>query len=190
MIWFRLFFEFFKIGLFTFGGGYAMIPLIKEAVLKYNWLSEELFYDFIGICESTPGPIAVNFATFVGASQKGFLGSLVATFGVIIAPFVIIVLIASILNHFMDNKYVERFLKGLKPVIIGLILSSGIILLAKALGYQSLKVFNFSFEVLIIITALYLISFLYKFFLKKNINSIAFILISAGLGILVCTLFN
>ena len=190
MIWFRLFFEFFKIGLFTFGGGYAMIPLIKEAVLKYGWLSEDLFCDFIGVCESTPGPIAVNFATFVGASQKGFLGAVVATLGVIIAPFFIIVLISSILNHFMENKYVARFLKGLKPVIIALILSSGCILLFKALGYQSIKAFKFSFEALIIIISLYLISFIYKFIFKHSMNSIAFILISAGLGILVCSLFN
>ena len=87
MIWFRLFFEFFKIGLFTFGGGYAMIPLIKEAVLKYGWLSEDLFYDFIGVCESTPGPIAVNFEKFVGEYQKGFLGDVVAKFVVIIETF-------------------------------------------------------------------------------------------------------
>ena len=109
MIWFRLFFEFFKIGLFTFGGGYAMIPLIKEAVLKYGWLSEDLFYDFIGVCESTPGPIAVNFATFVGASQKGFLGAVVATLGVIIAPFFIIVLISSILNHIIDKNKLSNY---------------------------------------------------------------------------------
>lgn len=182
-------FEFFKIGLFTFGGGYAMIPLIKEAVLKYGWLSEDLFYDFIGVCESTPGPIAVNFATFVGASQKDFRGCscYIRCYN---SSLFIIVLISSILNHFMENKYVARFLKGLKPVIIALILSSGCILLFKALGYQSIKAFKFSFEALIIIISLYLISFIYKFIFKHSMNSIAFILISAGLGILVCSLFN
>ena len=90
----------------------------------------------------------------------------------------------------MENKYVARFLKGLKPVIIALILSSGCILLFKALGYQSIKAFKFSFEALIIIISLYLISFIYKFIFKHSMNSIAFILISAGLGILVCSLFN
>ena len=90
MILFTLFIEFFKIGLFTIGGGYAMIPLVKETVLNYNWLSESEFYDFIGICESTPGPIAVNMATYVGSTQGGILGSICATLGVILPSFIII----------------------------------------------------------------------------------------------------
>ena len=100
MIWFRLFFEFFKIGLFTFGGGYAMIPLIKEAVLKYGWLSEDLFYDFIGVCESTPGPIAVNFATFVGA----FIG--------------VVSVIVAIVYLILKLVYWNRFAAGMAPLII------------------------------------------------------------------------
>ena len=72
MIYLYLFFEFFKIGLFTFGGGYAMIPLVREVVLNYNWLTEDEFISFLGVCESTPGPIAINMATFVGSTQAGF----------------------------------------------------------------------------------------------------------------------
>ena len=93
MIYLRLFLEFFKVGLFTFGGGYAMIPLIKEMVLKYGWLTETQFYDFIGVCETTPGPIAVNMATYIGSVNGGFLGSLVATIGVVLPSFIIILMI-------------------------------------------------------------------------------------------------
>ena len=75
MIYLLLFLEFLKIGLFTFGGGYAMIPLIRETVVARMWLTENEFYDFIGICESTPGPIAINMATYVGSTQAGFLGA-------------------------------------------------------------------------------------------------------------------
>ena len=115
MIFWQLFIEFFKIGVFTFGGGYAMIPLLKETVLGHNWLSESQFYDFIGVCESTPGPIGVNLATYVGATQAGFLGSLVATFGVVLPSFLIIKsLCAGVLKwfearyHRLDSLYRHR----------------------------------------------------------------------------------
>ena len=92
MIYLQLFLTFLKIGAFTFGGGYAMIPLIRESVLGYGWLSEEQILNFIAIAESTPGPIAVNMAAFVGASQAGILGALVATLGVVLPSFIIILL--------------------------------------------------------------------------------------------------
>ena len=92
MIYLYLFLEFFKIGLFTFGGGYAMIPLVREVVLQYGWMTEETFTTFIGVCESTPGPIAVNMATYIGSTTGGFLGSLLATLGVILPSFIIILL--------------------------------------------------------------------------------------------------
>ena len=103
MIYWYLFIEFLKIGLFTFGGGYAMLPLIKEVVLKYSWLTEEQFFDFIGVCESTPGPVAINMATYIGSMQGGFLGSLIATFAVVLPSFTIILLVASILKKFINN---------------------------------------------------------------------------------------
>ena len=87
MICLTLFLEFFKIGLFCFGGGFGMVPLIREAVLKHGWLTENAFYNFVGVCESTPGPIAVNMATYIGSVQGGILGSLSATVGVIFPLF-------------------------------------------------------------------------------------------------------
>ena len=91
MIFLELFIEFFLIGLFTFGGGYAMIPLVKDLVIEKGWLTEEAFYNFLGVCESTPGPIAINMATYVGSTQGGVLGSIVATLGVVLPSFIIIV---------------------------------------------------------------------------------------------------
>lgn len=185
MILLTLFIEFFKIGLFTIGGGYAMIPLVKETVLNYNWLSESEFYDFIGICESTPGPIAVNMATYVGSTQGGILGSICATLGVILPSFIIILLIASILKNFTDNKYFKGFVEGVKPVVIALITATGVTLLIKCIGYISLKEFEFNSVSAICFALLSVIYFGYKYLRKKKLSTITLIIISAALGILV-----
>ena len=98
MIYLQLFLTFFEVGLFTFGGGYAMISLIREKALAFGWLSEEELLNMIAVSESTPGPIAVNMATFVGSAEGGFLGSLVATLGVVLPSFIIILLIFVIIE--------------------------------------------------------------------------------------------
>lgn len=180
-----LFWEFFKIGLFTFGGGLAMIPLVKDAVITNSWLTEAEFYDFIGICESTPGPIAVNMATYVGSTQGGLFGCICAVLGVVLPSVIIIILIASLLKNFTKNKYFKGFLRGVKPIIVGLLLSTGLILLAKCFGYVSLKQFNFKLVSTIcfgIITGLY---FFVTKVLKKKISSISLIVIAACLGIVI-----
>lgn len=185
-----LFFEFFKIGLFTFGGGYAMIPLIKESVVTHNWVSEADFYSLLGICESTPGPIAINMATFIGSFNGGFLGSLIATLGVTLPSFIIILLIAMIFKKVLKNKSVGTFLDGLKPVIIGLIFSAGLVLLMKCLGYVSLSEISFSLTSLIIFIILGTLFFSYIIIFKKRMNTILFILISASFGLLINYLFS
>lgn len=190
MIYLLLFFEFFKIGLFTFGGGFAMIPLVEEVVLKHNWLSESAFYNFIGVCESTPGPIAVNMATYVGSMQGGLLGSILATLGVVLPSFIIILIVASVLKKFTDNKYFKAFIKGVKPVVVALILSVGVILLAKSIGYVSIHEFSFDLINIIIFALVCAIFWGVKLIFKKKITTIPLILISAGLGIVVCTLFE
>ena len=190
MIYLKLFLYFFEVGLFTFGGGYAMIPLVKEIVLNNNWLTEMEFYNFLGVCESTPGPLAVNMATYVGSIQGGFLGGLVATLGVVLPSFIIILLVASLLKKFMDNKYFKAALNGIKPVIIGLILSSGFIILLKCLGYQNLSSFKIDFTSLVIIFAIALIYILVKLIFKKKINTILLIIISAFLGIGICLIMK
>ena len=185
MIYLYLFLEIFKIGLFTFGGGYAMIPLVEEVVLKYNWVTSDEFYNLIGVCESTPGPIAINMATYIGSTQGNLLGSIVATFGVVLPSFIIIILVASILDKFIKNKYFQAFLNGLKPVVVGLILSTGIMLVVKCIGYNSLNSFDFDYKSLIIFITIAFIFYFTKFVFKKKINTILLIVISAILGIII-----
>lgn len=190
MIFWTLFIEFFKIGLFTIGGGYAMIPLVRETVLNYQWLPESEFYDFLGICESTPGPIAINMATYVGSVQGGILGSICATLGVVLPSFIIILLIASILKNFTKNKYFKGFIEGVKPVVIALITATGFTLLIKCFGFVSLKEFNFNIISAICFVLLFAIYNITAKFAKKKISTIVLILISAVLGILFSIAFN
>ena len=190
MIYLQLFIEFFLIGLFTFGGGYAMIPLVRETVLENGWLTEAQFYDFIGVCESTPGPIAVNMATFVGSDQAGVLGSACATLGVVLPSFIIILIIAIISGKFLKNKYVQRALKGIKAVVLGLIISTGLVFVIKTFGFVSLNEFNFNLISTIILTLLFIIYYGYSFIRKKKINAILLIAISAILGIIVNLIAN
>lgn len=185
MIYVKLFLEFFKIGLFSFGGGAAMLPLIKDTVTSNDWLTLEQFNNFIGVCESTPGPIAVNMATYIGSIQAGFLGSVVATLGVVLPSFIIIILIAAILKNFIKNKYFQGFLDGIKPVIIALILGTGITLLLNNIGLKNL---NFDFNIYSLICFIIVTVFYYAILLigKKKIPTIALIIFSAILGIIVC----
>lgn len=185
MIYLILFFSFFIIGLFTFGGGYAMIPLIEDLVISKEWMTIDEFYSFLGVCESTPGPIAINMATFIGTSQGGLLGAIAATLGVVLPSFIIILLVASLLKKFIDNKYVKTFLNGIKPVVIALILSTGLILLAKSIGYTNLESFTFntvSFIIFAFIAILYNVS---KYVFKIKLNTILLIIISAISGIII-----
>ncbi len=121
MIYLKLFLEFFKIGAFTFGGGYAMLPLIQEEVTAKGWLTEEALVDFIAVSESTPGPFAVNIATYIGAETGGIRGALCATCGVVLPSFIVILIIAKCLAAFRENKIIKGCMAGLKPAVIGLI---------------------------------------------------------------------
>lgn len=120
-----LFTTFLRIGAFTFGGGYAMIPLIQsEAVNKKHWISEQDLLDVVAIAESTPGPIAINAATFVGYKVAGFMGALAATLGVTLPSFVIITLIAILFTNFGDNKYVQDAFWGIRIAVVALIIKA------------------------------------------------------------------
>ena len=120
----RLFLAFLKIGAVSFGGGYGMISLIRETVLSNGWLSEGDFLSFIAVSESTPGPLAVNMATFIGSSQAGFWGALAATLGVVLPSFCIILLIAALLRDLLRYAGVEAFLRGIRPCVVAMILST------------------------------------------------------------------
>lgn len=118
----ELFIVFFKIGAFTFGGGYAMIPLIKnEVVDKRKWLPDEEFIDMLALAQSAPGPIALNTALFVGNKRQGFRGSLFSGLGVILPSFIVILTIAIFFVQFKDNQIVERVFKGIRPAVVALI---------------------------------------------------------------------
>lgn len=126
MIFLELFIGFLEVGCFSFGGAYAAIPLVRDVALSYGWLDEEMLTCMIAVSESTPGPIMVNLATYVGSSQAGLAGALIATFAVVLPAFLIIVLIMAFLKTAHRNPYVQAVLQGVKPCIIGIILSIGV----------------------------------------------------------------
>ena len=185
MIYLQLFLEFFKIGLFCFGGAFGMIPLIEETVVKYGWLTESEFFNLIGVCESTPGPIAVNTATYVGSVMGGPLGSIAATLGVVLPSFFIILLIATVMKNLTNNTYFKGFMQGVKPVIVALILSTGSLLLLKTVGYDGLQEFTVDWVSVVIMVLLVGIYFGITCLLKKKLSAVKIILLSAGLGIVV-----
>lgn len=188
----ELFWTFFKIGAFTFGGGYAMLPLVEAAVLDHGWLSESQIVDFIAVSESTPGPFAINIATYVG-SQRGDLlfggsvfgnifGAFIATLGVVLPSFIIILIVAQFFEKFKNSKTVSGCMSGLKPAVIGLI-SSAVISLGKPVFFPA----KVSFSVLTT-PAFYVSLFIFLCGLaavlkSKKISPIYVIVGSAVLGI-------
>ena len=122
----KVFLTFLKIGAFTFGGGYAMIPLIQQETLSRGWLDAETLLRFIGVCESTPGPIAVNMATFVGSRQAGLAGAACATLGVTLPALLIMLLIAAVLRGFRENRFVRAAMAGIRPTVAGMIAATGL----------------------------------------------------------------
>lgn len=127
MILVQLFFAFLRIGAFSFGGGYAMIPLIAAEVERYGWIDGKTFADVIAIAEMTPGPIAVNLATFVGFRSAGFAGSVVATFGVVLPSFVLIMVIGAWLRSLRNNPVKDAVFAGFRPAVIGLVVSAALV---------------------------------------------------------------
>ncbi len=186
MIYLELFLSFLKIGAFTFGGGYAMISIIRETVLANGWMSEAELLNFIAVAESTPGPIAVNIATFVGSSQGGVLGAFLATLGVVLPSFIIILIIASLISNFLKYKGVNAFLGGVRPCIVAMILATSVTIGLSTLF--SFKAFGDAFTPdisgLIILVSLFAVHFIYKSITKKKPSPILMILISAGMGVL------
>lgn len=190
MIFFELFYTFFLIGLFTFGGGYAMIPMIQEQVVSKGWISESNLTDFIAVSEATPGPFAINISTFVGNSVGGVFGAICSTIGVILPSIIIILIIAIIMKKFMKNKYVQGALSGVRPVVLALILSTAFVLFIKVLFFKGTSFkgeFEFdirSFTLLVILSSML---FIYKKVKKKNLGAIKLLGLSALLGIIIFT---
>lgn len=187
MIYLKLFLAFLKIGAFTFGGGYAMIALVRETVVTNGWLTEAEVINFIAVAESTPGPIAVNMATFVGSTMGGIPGALIATLGIVLPSFVIILVIAALITDFLKYKGVKAFLNGVRPCIVALILSTavtmGLTVFAGVTNVrQGLANISINYMGLVILAVLILVAQVYKHFKKKKPSAIVMILISAVLG--------
>ena len=192
MIFLQLFWEFLKIGMFTFGGAYGAIPLIRDAVLSNAWLSEEQFSYFLGVSESTPGPIMVNMATYVGftkGSEFGFfagvLGSALCTLGVVLPALVIMILISSLLRRYLANPHVKAVLASIAPAVTGIIAVTGAFMLLENIFTAFPQGFGgFDLSALLIALILTAVLCLYAGLRKKAMSAILFIFIAAGLGIL------
>ncbi len=186
MIYLKLFLTFLEVGAVSFGGGYGMISLIREKVLMQGWLSEGELLSLIAVAESTPGPIAVNMATFVGSTQGGVLGSLMATFGVVLPSFIIILLISAVIHNFLKYQGVKAFLNGVRPAVVGLITGTAVtMILSKLFGLKQIAsdihVDGIGISIFVLIV---FIDGLVKKIRKKKLSPIQLILISAVLGIL------
>ena len=184
MICFDLFVGFLKVGLFAFGGAYGAIPLIRDVVLSYGWIDDEMFTYMIAVSESTPGPIMVNLATYTGSSQAGFWGALTATTAVVLPSFIIILLIMVLLKDLLKVPCVQAILRGVKPCMIGIILATGVfMILRNCVGSPGAPSPDTKAIIMtIVLGAVYIGS---RRFLKKGISPIALILIAAAAGAIV-----
>lgn len=184
MIYLDLFVGFLKVGCFAFGGAYGAIPLIRDVVLSYGWLTDEMLTYMIAVSESTPGPIMVNLATYIGSNQAGLLGAVIATLAVVLPSFLIILLVTALLKTALKNKYVQAILRGLKPCVIGIVLATGIyMVISNCLGV----IFEINVNIqAIVISVLLLTSMVgYKHIAKKKLSPIMLIILSAIAGIVV-----
>lgn len=186
MICLQLFLNFLMIGAVSFGGGYGMISLVREVVLGHGWLTEPEFLSFIAVSESTPGPLAVNMATFIGSSQAGLAGAFFATMGVVLPSFVIILLIAAALRSLMKYAGVEAFLSGVRPCVVAMILATALTMALSTLGGFADIHSGFAVDVraVAVFVLLGAVHWLYKKKTQKAPSPIGMILLSAVLGIL------
>ena len=181
----NLFLTFFKIGLFTFGGGYSMIPLISEEATNFGLEMSDLS-NFIAISESTPGPFAINIATFIGYNNFGILGAIIATLGVVLPSFIIMMIIAILVNKVRDSKFFKTFMRVTIPIVSGLILSSTL-----KIGLQNIfniSSFNtmlqdFKINVLTLVTFIILLGVYVGYYIIKKKKLSPFIVILMGISI-------
>ena len=181
MLW-TVFWEFLKIGCFSFGGGYGAIPLIRDTVISRGWADEEMLGNIIAISESTPGPIMVNAATYIGGRQAGVAGAALATVGVVLPAFAIMLLVAAFLRVWLKKRGVQAAFQGIRPCLMGVILSTGVCMAFTAvLGEWNAPVFQpVSLVLLLILVAVSLIFWKVK---KREISPITLIVAAAALGI-------
>lgn len=183
MIYLDLLIGFLEVGFFSFGGAYAAIPLIRDVVLSHGWLDEEMLAYMVAVSESTPGPIMVNLATYVGSAKAGVLGALIATSAVVLPAFVIILVIMILAKSLLKNKYVQAALGGLKPCIIGIILATGVYMILQNCFLQEDS--GFDIYAILITCFLGIVYFCSRKIIRKGLSPIALICISAVVGMIV-----
>lgn len=188
MIYLQLFYTFFLIGLFTFGGGYAMIPMIQEQVVGNGWIREKALLDFIAISEVTPGPFAINISTFVGNSVGGVFGAICATVGVILPSLIIIIIVAIVMKKLIGNRFMQGALTGVKPIVLALILSTAILLFIKVIFFNGNAIkgdlqFDIKSLTLLIMLGGFLI--IYKKSKKKSLGAIKLLGLAALFGLII-----
>lgn len=176
-----LFFTFFKLGAFTFGGGYAMMSQLQELVVeKKKWITNDELLDICAIAEVTPGPVAINLSTYIGYKKKGFLGSLVSTIGVVLPSFVILFLISLVFRQFIENKFVAYAFTGINCAVALLIIRAAIKL------FKQIKKDYFTIILLIISSVLLIVFNIFDI----HFSSIYYILIGAVLGLIYYSCFK
>ena len=176
MIYLELLFGFLRVGLFAFGGAYAAIPLISDIVLSYGWLSEDMLTYMIAVSESTPGPIMVNLATFVGQSQGGLLGAIIATLAVVLPSFMIILLIVTVFSKVLKHPITKKMLQGIKPAMVGIIIATGVNMLLKQTILTQVNIKAMMIAIALIAC---------KCIFKNKLSSISLIVLSAVFGMLI-----
>lgn len=196
MIYRKLLIAFLKIGLFSFGGAYGAIPLIRDVVLENQWMDAEMFSNLVALSESTPGPIMVNMATYVGSKQGGFWGALVATIGVVLPSFLILLAVTILFHNFLKRKWVQAVLKGVKPCLMGVILATGIYMTVSICipsggsqyghlaGTQGGGSGSFAIDpaACSLLLILGLVTVLYQIVRKKELPPVALLLLAAVMG--------
>ena len=187
MIYLQLFLTFLKVGAFAFGGGYAMLSLIGDSVLSYGWMTEQELLNFVGVETVIPGPIAVNMATYLGYEQGGFLGALLATIGVVLPSFVIILLVAACIKNLLKYQPVKAFIASMRPALGGLIVSvAATMALTVFFGVDTVHTTSFSFDprTLVMLAVVIAIPITWKHIKKKEFSSILLVVISGVMGML------
>lgn len=205
MIYLELLLEFLKIGFFAFGGAYGAIPLIQEVVFSNGWMSEEMFSNMLAISESTPGPIMVNAATYIGNTKAGIFGAAVATLGVVLPAFFIVIIVVCVFQKLLQNVRVQKVLQGIKCCLMGVIIATGFSLLfSNIFDITKIKstileitkkdnlvssginpVIGMDFQAMIILLILLFVSGGYAYKMKKPVSPLLLIAVAAVSGLII-----
>lgn len=180
MIYLELFLGFLKVGVFTFGGGYAAVPLIRETVVAHGWLDDGRLSDMIAVSESTPGPIMVNMATYIGFTQGGLAGAAISTAAVVLPAFLVVLLLAIFLKEAMRHQGLKAAVDGVKPCVVGLIFATGLYMAAKNIFQPDRSFDPVSLALTAILAAIYYLPRIRK----KNVSPIVLIAVAGAAGVL------